>query len=185
MKWFAPIPLSIKLPLLAAAMMVLVGTVASQQVLRSLAQVQDARIQELARMHVEGLSVALGPLVLRHDIWEVYDTLDRAAQGSEGRRMVLTAVADERGKVLAATDPRRVPMDSDIAALASDAVALDDLSVDGASNILSLLAPLTYQGRTVGQIATELDVADLLSERRQALLYLIAGNAVAIGFLSM
>ncbi|MFP1646143.1 sensor histidine kinase [Pontitalea aquivivens] len=185
MKWFAPIPLSIKLPLLAAAMMVLVGTVASQQVLRSLAQVQDARIQELARMHVEGLSVALGPLVLRHDIWEVYDTLDRAAQGSEGRRMVLTAVADERGKVLAATDPRRVPMDSDIAALASDAVALDDLSVDGASNILSLLAPLTYQGRTVGQIATELDVADLLSERRQALLYLIMGNAVAIGFLSM
>ncbi|MBM2324241.1 MULTISPECIES: sensor histidine kinase [Marivita] len=184
MKWFAPIPLSIKLPLLAAAMMVLVGTVASQQVLRALAQVQDARIQELARMHVEGLSVALGPLVLRNDIWEVYDTLDRAAQGNEGRRMVLTAVADERGRVLAATDPRRVPMDSDIAALAGDAVALDDLSVDGASNILSLLAPLTYQGRTVGQIATELDVADLLSERRQALLYLIMGNAIAIGLLS-
>lgn len=185
MKWFAPIPLSIKLPLLAAAMMVLVGTVASQQVLRSLAQVQDARIRELARMHVEGLSVALGPLVLRRDIWEVYDTLDRAAQGGEGRRMVLTAVADERGRVLAATDPRRVPMDSDIAALAGDAVALDDLTVDGASNVLSLLAPLTYQGRTVGQIATELDVADLLSERRQALLYLIMGNAIATGFLSM
>lgn len=135
-------------------------------------------------MHVEGLSVALGPLVLRNDIWEVYDTLDRAAQGNEGRRMVLTAVADERGRVLAATDPRRVPMDSDIAALAGDAVALDDLSVDGASNILSLLAPLTYQGRTVGQIATELDVADLLSERRQALLYLIMGNAIAVGVLS-
>lgn len=140
MTWFAPIPLSIKLPLLAAAMMVLVGTVASQQVLRSLAQVQDARIQELARMHVEGLSVALGPLVLRHDVWEIYDTLDRAAQGGEGRRMVLTAVADERGRVLAATDPRRVPMDSDIAALAGDAVALGDLSVNGASSVLSLLA---------------------------------------------
>lgn len=185
MTWFPAIPLSIKLPLLAAAMMVLVGTVASQQVLRSLAQVQDARIQELARMHVEGLSVALGPFVLRRDVWEVYDTLDRAAQGTEGRRMVLTAVADERGRVLAATDPRRVPMDSDIAALAGDAVALGDLSVDGASNVLSLLAPLTYQGRTVGLIATELDVADLLSERRQALIYLIMGNAVAIGFLSM
>ncbi|MFB9151081.1 sensor histidine kinase [Roseovarius ramblicola] len=184
MNRFAPIPLSIKLPLLAAAMMVLVGTVASQQVLRSLAQVQDARIQELARMHVEGLSVALGPLVLRNDIWEVYDTLDRAAQGGEGRRMVLTAVADERGRVLAATDPRRVPMDSDIAALAGEAVALENLSVDGASPVLSLLAPLTYQGRNVGQIATELDVADLLSERRRALLYLIVGNAIAIGLLS-
>jgi len=184
MTWFAPIPLSIKLPLLAAAMMVLVGTVASQQVLRSLAQVQDARIQELARMHVEGLSVALGPLVLRHDIWEVYDTLDRAAQAGEGRRMVLTAVADERGRVLAATDPRRVPVDSDIASLGEEAVTLDALSVDGASPVLSLLAPLTYQGRTVGQIATELDVSDLLSERRQALLFLILGNAIAIGLLS-
>ncbi|MBD3765270.1 MAG: HAMP domain-containing histidine kinase [Rhodobacterales bacterium] len=182
---FARIPLSIKLPLLAAAMMVLVGTVASQQVLRSLAQVQDARIQELARMHVEGLSVALGPLVLRHDVWEVYDTLDRAAQGGEGRRMVLTAVADERGRVLAATDPRRVPMDSDIAALAGDAVALDDLSVNGADPVLSLLAPLIYQGRVVGQIATELDVSELLSERRQALFLLILGNAIAIGVLSL
>ncbi|WP_417727748.1 sensor histidine kinase [Roseovarius sp.] len=189
MKRLAPmppaIPLSIKLPLLAAAMMVLVGAVASQQVLRSLARVQDARIQELARMHVEGLSVALGPLVLRHDIWEVYDTLDRAAQGGEGRRMVLTAVADERGRVLAATDPRRVPMDSDIADLASDAVALEDLSVDGSGAVLSLLAPLIYQGRTVGQIATELDVSDLLTERRQALLLLILGNALAIGLLSL
>ncbi|GGB49060.1 hypothetical protein GCM10011316_21500 [Roseibium aquae] len=185
MKWFAPIPLSIKLPLLAATMMVLVGTVASHQVLQSLAQVQDARIRELARMHVEGLSVALGPLVLRRDIWEVYDTLDRASQGVGGRRMVLTAVADERGKILAATDPRRVPMDSDIAALADDAVALDNLTVDGASPVLSLLAPLTYQGRIVGQIATELDVADLLSERRKALLFLILGNAIATGLLSV
>lgn len=184
MKRFSPMPLSIKLPLLAAAMMVLVGTVASQQVLRSLAQVQDARIRELAQMHVEGLSVALGPLVLRHDIWEVYDTLDRAAQAGGGRRMVLTAVADDRGRVLAATDPRRVPMDSDIAALGDEAMTLDDLSVDGASPVLSLLAPLTYQGRTVGQIATELDVSDLLSERRQALLFLIMGNAIAIGLLS-
>ncbi|MCM2563334.1 HAMP domain-containing histidine kinase [Lutimaribacter sp. EGI FJ00015] len=185
MKPFAPMPLSIKLPLLAAAMMILVGAVASHQVLRSLARVQDARIQELAQMHVEGLSVALGPLVLRHDVWEVYDTLDRAAQGGEGRRMILTAVADDRGRVLAATDPRRVPMDSDIAELAGDAVALENLSVDGSRPVLSLLAPLIYQGRMVGQIATELDVSDLLTERRRAVLILIFGNAVAIGLLSL
>ncbi len=185
MKVLAPLPLSVKLPLLAAAMMILVGAVASQLVLQSLARVQDARVQELAQMHVEGLSVALGPLVLRHDIWEVYDTLDRASKGGEGRRMVLTAVADERGRVLAATDPRRVPIDSDIAALATEAVALEDLSVDGSDPVLSLLAPLVYQGRTVGQIATELDVSDLLAERRQALFFLVLGNAFVIGLLSL
>ena len=179
------LPLSLKLPLLAAAMMVLVGAVASQQVLRALARVQDERVQELAQMHVEGLSVALGPLVLRRDIWEVYDTLDRASQSSEGRRMILTAVADEAGRVLAATDPRRVPVDSSIADFAGIADGLDALSVSRAKPILRLIAPLDYQGRTVGQIVSELDVSDLLSERREALILLILGNALAIGVLAL
>ena len=104
------LPLSVRLPLLAAAMMLLVGAVASQQVLLALGRAQDARLRELVQLHVEGLSVALGPSVLRRDIWEVYDTLDRAAQGGEGRRMLLTAVADESGRVLAASDPRRAPV---------------------------------------------------------------------------
>lgn len=185
MQTLGRLPLSLKLPLLAAAMMVLVGAVASQQVLRALAQVQDARVQELARMHVEGLSVALGPLVLRRDVWEVYDTLDRASQGGEGRRMILTAVADDTGRVLAATDPRRVPVDSVIADLAQGAVALENLSVTQANPVLRLLAPLAFQGRTVGQILTELDVSDLLTERRQALMLLILGNALAIGVLAL
>ncbi len=179
------LPLSVKLPLLAAAMMVLVGAVASQQVLSALARVQDARVQELAQLHVEGLSVALGPLVLRHDVWEVYDTLDRASKGGEGQRMILTVVADDRGRVLAATDPRRVPMDSQITDLAQHAVALEDLTVDGSTPVLRLLTPLVYQGRAVGQIASELDVSDLLSERRTALMSLILGNALAVGFLSL
>jgi len=179
------LPLSLRLPLAAAAMMVLVGAVASQQVLRALAQVQDARIQEIARMHVEGLSVALGPPVLRRDIWEVYDTLQRAALDGEGRRMILTAVADDTGRVLAATDPLRVPLDSSVADLERGSVALDALSVGTGNPALRLTAPLIYQGRTVGRIVTELDVADLLSERRQALALLILGNALATGGLAL
>lgn len=185
MKRLASLPMSIKLPLLAAAMMILAGTLASQVVLRSLARVQDARIQELAQMHVEGLTVALGSHVLRKDVWEVYDTLDRASKGAEGRRMSLTAVADERGRVLAATDPRRVPIDSDIADLVRNAVALDHLSIDDTAPVLNLLAPLVYQGRMVGQIATELDVSDLQAERRQALVFLILGNALIISLLAL
>lgn len=179
------LPLSLKLPLLGAAMMVLVGAFASQQVLRALARVQDSRVQELAQMHVEGLSVALGPLVLRRDIWEVYDTLERASEGGEGRRMILTAVADDAGRVLAATDPGRAPLDSAIEDLALGAVALENLSVGAADPVLRLIAPLVYQGRTVGQILTELDVSDLLTERRQALMLLIFGNALAIGVLAL
>ena len=81
------LPLSLRLPLIAAALMVLVGVVASQQVLAALSAVQEARLRELARLHVDGLAVALGPSVLRRDVWEVYDTLDRAtAAGSALKR---------------------------------------------------------------------------------------------------
>lgn len=180
------LPLSAKLPLLAAALMVLVGAVASQQVLRALTRVQDARVQEIAQMHVEGLSVALGPLVLRRDIWEVYDTLERASKGRDGQRMLLTVVADERGRVLAASDPRRVPLDSQITdTLAGAAVALEDLSVGGSDPVLRLLVPLLFEGRAVGQIASELDVSDLLTERRRALVSLILANALVVGVLSL
>ncbi|PPB82353.1 signal transduction histidine kinase [Albidovulum inexpectatum] len=179
MRLWRHLPLSLRLPLLAAAMMVLVGVVASQQVLRALTRVQDARVRELAQMHVEGLSVALGPLVLRRDIWEIYDTLDRASKGSEGQRMVLTVVADETGHVLAATDPRKVPVDSLISDLARGAAAPGDLTVGSSSPILRLGAPLVYQGRTVGTIVSELDVSDLIAERRHALVILVVGNALA------
>ena len=75
----------------------------------------------LARLHIEGLSVALGPRCCASDVWEVYDTLDRATAAAEGQRLLLTVVADERGRVLAATDPRRAPVDSDIASLTAAA----------------------------------------------------------------
>ncbi len=66
----ARIPLSLRVPLFAAVLMILVGVLASRQVLATLSRVQDARLREIAELHVESLSVALGPHVLREDIWE-------------------------------------------------------------------------------------------------------------------
>lgn len=177
------LPLSIRLPMVTAALMVLVGILASQQVLSALGRVQDARVRELAQMHVEGLAVALGPMVLRRDVWDVFDTLDRAAQATEGRRMVFTAVVAEDGRVLAATDPRKAPVDSLVGTLADRAQDLDEVRVRG-RDVVRLVAPLVYQGRTVGQIVTELDVADLLAERRRAAMLLLIGNALATGVLA-
>ncbi|WP_322892314.1 MULTISPECIES: HAMP domain-containing sensor histidine kinase [unclassified Yoonia] len=179
------LPLTLRVPLIAALMMVLVGIVASQQVLAALGRVQDARLQELAALHIEGLSVALGPLVLRNDIWEIYDTLDRAGSAGKTPRMVLTVVAEESGRVLAASDPRRVPVDSAIDGLDANAQSLDAVSISGADQHLRVAAPLFYQGRIVGSITTELDVADLVAERRQAGLYLLIGNALATGVLAL
>ena len=173
------------MPLLTAALMVALGVVASQQVLAALDRLQDARIREIARLHVETLSVALGPHVLRDDVWEVYDTLQRAAGEGDGRRMIFTAVADEEGRVIAATQPDRAPLDSSIAELSEGAQPPATLSVPSDEETLRLVAPLVYQGREVGRVVTELDVADLVAERRRAGQWLLLGNAAATGVLAL
>lgn len=182
---FSNLSLSLRVPLIAAALMVLLGVVASQLVLSALGSVQDARMRELAQLHVEGLAVALGPSALRRDVWEVYDTLDRATTAMDVQRMVLTVVADEWGKIIAASDPRRAPVDSDVAPLLEGAQSLSSVTVTGTSPHIRVSAPLVYQGREVGVIVSELDVADLVAERRQVWLYLLVGNALATGVLAL
>ena len=177
--------LSLRVPLLVVVLMVSVGIIASQLVLAQLDNHQAARIRELARLHVEALSVALGPHVLRNDIWEVYDTLERAAGASEGRRTLFSAVADASGRILAATDPRRAPVDSPIQALSTGAQLPGELSISSTEPRVRLLAPLVYQGRTVGQILTELDISDLVAERNSTRAILLLGNALATGFLAL
>ncbi len=178
-------PLSLRVPVISAGLMVLVGLVASQQVLSALGAVQDARLRELARLHIDGLSVALGPDVLRRDVWEVFDTLDRARSAMDGKRMILTVVGDESGRVLAASDPRRAPVDSDMSGLLAGAGTLATISAAGADPMVRVAAPLVFQGRETGQILTELDVSDLVAERRRALAALVAGNALAISLLAL
>ena len=58
---FRNLPVTLRVPLVMAGLMILLGFLASQSVLSALGRVQDARLSETARLHVEGLSVALGP----------------------------------------------------------------------------------------------------------------------------
>jgi signal transduction histidine kinase len=178
-------PITIRVAVAMAALMVVFGLVASQQVLAALGRLQDARLQEYARLHVEGLAVALGPFVLHKDVWEVYDTLDRARAHATGQRILFTVVADDRGRVLAATDPLRAPVDSGIGAFAAGAVPVGDVTAANGDSVVRVLAPLVVQGRTVGQIVTELDVSDIVAQRRGVAIALLTGNALATVILAL
>ncbi len=181
--WFQNLPVTLRVPVVTAALMIALGFVASQGVLTALRGVQDARLVETARLHVEGLSVALGPFVLRQDVWEVYDVLERAQAASDRQRLLQTVVADGRGQVLAASDPRRAPVGSDIMTYEAGAVSPSAVTMTG-DPVLRVIAPLRYQGRDVGRIVTELDVTDLLAERRRVALWLLFGNAAATAVLT-
>lgn len=180
---FRDLPVTLRVPLVMAAMMILLGFLASQSVLSALGRVQDARLSETARLHVEGLSVALGPSVLRQDVWEVYDILDRARSAYDGQRLLLSIVADERGRILAATDPRRAPVGEAVAGFDIGAFPPDAVRMTG-DPVLRVAAPLLFQGRQIGRIVTELDVTDLLAERRNVSIWLLFGNAAATALLA-
>ncbi len=179
------IPLSLRLPIFAASLMILLGIVASQLVLTTLSRVQDARVREIADLHVESLSVALGPLVLRDDIWGVYDILQRASGEDVNQRMVFTAVTGADARVIAATDPRRAGLDEPLPVGFEQAQSPLSLSISGDGSALVLTAPLVYEGRVLGDIFTELNVSDLIAQRRIAGRFLLAGNAIATAVLAL
>jgi signal transduction histidine kinase len=181
MRGFGPsrIPLTARVPLLTALLMVLMGMFASQQVLGRLAAVQEQGLRELARMQIEGLSTAVAPDVLRNDIWEIFDTLNRSAAATAGMRTTMTVVADAGGLVLAASDPHRAPTGSPIEAFACGAGPVAKIALVGSATTFRILEPLTYQGRKIGSIAAEIDVSDILAERHRAAMLLILANAGA------
>ena len=49
---FGNLPVTLRVPLITSALMVLLGLVASQSVLSTLGRVQDDRLSETARLHI-------------------------------------------------------------------------------------------------------------------------------------
>jgi len=172
-------PVTVRVAFATGAMMILLGLIASQQVLSTLSTLQNERLREVAQSHVDALSVALGPFVLHRDVWEVYDVLDRAQEASAGARILFTAVSDDRGRVLASTDPSRAPIDMEIESLFQDAASVRDVVAGTSGNIVRIREPLFIQGREVGAVLTELDVSDLVTQRRNTSLALLAANTLA------
>lgn len=172
-------PVTLRVALATGALMILLGLVASQRVLSTLSALQNERLQEVAQSHVDAMRVALGPLVLHRDIWEVYDTLDRAQSEGAGERIRFTAIADDGGRILASTDPARAPIDMAIADLTEGAVPASDVAAGRGGNLVRIQEPITVHGRDVGQILTELDVSDLVTQRRATTIALLAANALA------
>ena len=100
-------PLLIKVPLLVAGLMVLVGLIASELVLGRLERTQQAHLRALTAAYLDGTAAAVTPHVLRRDVWETFDVLDRSRTLYTGLHILDTVVVLPDGLVLAATDPDR------------------------------------------------------------------------------
>ncbi len=72
------LPITVRVPLIVTLFMVTVSSFASERVLTRLIETQTRQIQDLADNYLDGLALALVDSMLREDIWQVFDILDRS-----------------------------------------------------------------------------------------------------------
>ena len=177
-------PLAWKVPLLAAGLLIGVAFVISQIVLNRLESDQENNLRHLTSAYLDGLSTAVLRSAIHADVWETFDALDRARDRYAGLKVRFAIVALPDGKVLAASDPAKFPVQStlppDVAGVSPQRM---DLFIDTAAGRAWLARSLREEGFSVGRILAEIDISELLRVREKVLLTLLAVNAcLALGF---
>lgn len=173
------LPLSIKVPAVVIVFMAAVAVFVSERVLTRLAEAQTRHLGDLATVYLDGLASALADPVVREDVWEAFDILDRAAHTNAVLKPTQTVVADAEGRVIAASDPRAVPSWSRLPAplQAIPAGGMRILAREGTA-LADARRELSSGGRTIGSVHATFDIAPLLAERRSVLLALVGTNAL-------
>lgn len=169
-------PITVKVPLAVAALMVLVGVVLSERVMARLAETQERHLRELAQSYLDGLSSAVAPSILRDDTWEVFDAIERARELNKGLHPVETIVTGADGIVIAASHPRQHPVGSMSRPLSGKEAAEQQFQFKAGADTASAVRELSYPGRTVGIIHATFDTRHLAAERRDILVTLILTN---------
>ena len=180
-------PLLIKVPVLAAGLMITGAAAISQVVFWRFAEDQEANLRVLTSAYLDGLSAAILPGLIRQDVWEVFEALDRSRRRYPGIEPRIAIVTRLDGRVLAASDPERFPFQSKVPVEHFGRLGSEDgLRVDAQLGRAWLTRTVHSDGFSVGRVFAEIDIAGLLRARRQVLLSLVAVNggltfAFAIG----
>jgi signal transduction histidine kinase len=183
-------PISIKIPLVVAVLMIAIGAMVTERVLSKLSEIQDQNLTELSGAYLDGLSSLVLPHVLRDDIWEVFDAIERSKSQFENINIISTVVAGPDNIIVAASDPGELPTGSPIPKQHLEAaIAYDMVAIRAEQPVLRIVRDLDFQGQTVGKMMVTLDVSRQLAERwnvRLTLIATIAGLSVlmaTIGYL--
>jgi signal transduction histidine kinase len=175
---FRSIPVTYRVPAIVALLMVVISAVISEHVLDRLSRTQEGFLNGLAETYLDGLSAAVLPSVLRGDVWEVFDALDRSSSSYEALSPIETVVTGSDGRILAATDPTRMATfsklpDSYLNRYGPGIVTIDESALTGFAK-----RDLVYQGQRIGTIHATFDVSRLFAERREILLTLLVTNGL-------
>ena len=173
------IPLSVRVPLIVAGLMVIVGVVASQIVIAALAQSHERQARELARTEFATLAHALAPMAVRDDVWAMFDLLDRSIDRGAGLSAERVTLVGTDDSVAVSSDPQAAPIGSEGDALLGAAQPLDGFDFDSSAERITLHTPLSHRGQDLGALVIDFDARALAAERRAAWRWLVLGNALA------
>ncbi len=172
------IPLTLRVPAMVAILMIFISVIISERVLNKLYEMQEQHLTAVIGTYFDGLSTALMPAVIREDIWETYDILDRTRSIFTTVAPMETVVTGRDDKVIATSDPRKIPVLSPLPAEYAERMSGGGTQIDWSTHTGFGVRPLLYQGRRVGTVQASFDISHLVAERRQVLYTLLATNAV-------
>ena len=172
------IPVSYRVPLIVALLMVVISAAISERVLDRVSRTQEGFLNGLAETYLDGLSSSVVPSVLREDVWEVFDALDRSSLSYKALAPIETVVTGADGRVLAATDPTRIATFSQLPQSYLDRYGSGAVTIDASQLTGFARRDLLYQGQTIGTIYATFDVSHLFAERREILVTLLVTNGI-------
>ncbi|WP_114964745.1 sensor histidine kinase [Alkalilacustris brevis] len=181
----------VKGPLLAAGLLVLFGALASQLVLRTLVATQERHLREMAALEFAGVEATIGPFVVRDDIWEMFDLLDRVTHREGSLRPVRATLVDPLGRSIVSSEPEIHPLGAQRVEMIAEATPVTAPHYDLSDGTVSLSKVLHHQGRTLGRLIIDFDTTGFVAERERTVAFLVIGNALAtiiaalVGFLAI
>lgn len=179
------IPISYRVPILVALLMVGISALISERVLDRLSRTQESSLDGLAGSYLDGLTAAVLPAVLRGDVWEVFDALDRSQKSYQALSPIEAVVTGADGRVLAATDPTRIPSFSALPEAYASRYGASTVTFDRAADTGFAYRDLIYQGQTIGAIHTAFDASHIFAERREILVTLLVTNGILAAIFSL
>jgi signal transduction histidine kinase len=171
------LPITARVPLIVTLFMMAVSIFASERVLGRLIETQMRQVQTLADVYLDGLALALVDSIIREDVWQVFDVLDRSRQRPRDIRPAETIVAAADGFVIASSDPVNIPSQTRV-----PASYVERLAESGRVVVVEQVEKayvrrdVLYENLRIGSIYAALDIAPLLAERREVLWTLILTN---------
>jgi len=179
-------PISIRVPVVVALLMLGVSALIGNRVLVGLEDTQERHLQQLASAYLDGLSASLLHPVMRDDVWEVFDTLDRARQRYRALNVKWATVTNATASVVASSDPVHFPSLQKLPhSIAADFPAASEVILNEERERAYLSRVLLYQEREIGRIYAEADIGALLHERAEVLRTLLLTNGILTLFLAL